>query len=74
VAGGKKFMGAKPPDLDRRVTANETAKHALFEPIALLLLSLATVGASRPPSLDSARALRSSKPSRSMRAVPKRPN
>jgi hypothetical protein len=40
VAGGEKSMGAKPPDS----TANAAANHVLFEPIALVLLSLATVG------------------------------
>src|SRR6187455_58823 len=41
---GKNFVSAKPQDLDRMVTAGTASKHAMFEPVALVLLSLATVG------------------------------
>ena len=37
-------MPAKPQDSDRLAPANAARKHALFEPVALVLLSLATVG------------------------------
>ncbi len=34
----------KPPDSTTSATPNPAAKHAFFEPVALVLLSLATVG------------------------------
>jgi hypothetical protein len=37
-------MDAKPPHLARTTPATAAPRHALFEPLALLLLSLATVG------------------------------
>jgi hypothetical protein len=37
-------MGETSQNVDRLVTARGAAKHALFEPVALVLLSLATVG------------------------------
>ena len=37
-------MGEMPQPAERPVTTRATSTHALFEPIALLLLSLATVG------------------------------
>jgi len=37
-------MGETSQNVDRLVTARAAAKHAMFEPVALVLLSLATVG------------------------------
>ena len=37
-------MGETPQNADRSAPARATSKHALFEPVALVLLSLATVG------------------------------
>src|SRR5262245_41826860 len=37
-------MSEKPKDSDRLATANATLKRSWFEPLGLLLLSLATVG------------------------------
>ncbi len=37
-------MGETPQNADRSVPAGALSKHALFEPVALVLLTLATVG------------------------------
>jgi len=41
---GKSLTGMKPPDSNPLTSAKAVSKHVLFEPVALVLLSLATVG------------------------------
>jgi hypothetical protein len=44
AAQGDLFMSENPPIRDQATPVKASSKHALFEPVALLLLSLATVG------------------------------
>jgi len=44
VGGGNDLMGETPRNADRSLPARAASKHALFEPVGLVLLSLATVG------------------------------
>src|SRR4029077_19010075 len=44
VGGGNDRMGETPQNTDRSVPERAVSKHVIFEPVALVLLSLATVG------------------------------
>jgi hypothetical protein len=44
VAGGNSLFGMKAQDPNSLTSSNAPSKHVLFEPLALVLLSLATVG------------------------------